>query len=191
MTTTASAHTAPVSTAFASLLTHLQSHNHRFVFVGSFATVLNGVDYLTSHIDVVVDADNLIEPYLHAIGCFTLNIVANTAIPFDTLWSDAQPLTGHGMPLRFASATHLIQLAKPNQLGIPHSVLAQLATLDKCRSDLPPAAWGTFEDAETLRRWSFLQRTPEQRLNWLIDMLEIAYASGVLKSRHPETQDLK
>ena len=52
----------------------------------------------------------------------------------------------------------------------------------------PPVAWGTFEDAETLRRWSFLQRTPEQRLNWLIDMLEIAYASGALKPRRPDTQ---
>lgn len=51
----------------------------------------------------------------------------------------------------------------------------------------PPAAWGTFEDAETLRRWSFLQRTPEQRLNWLIDMLEIAYASGALKPRRPDS----
>jgi len=52
----------------------------------------------------------------------------------------------------------------------------------------PPTAWGTFEDAEALRRWSFLQRTPEQRLNWLIDMLEIAYASGALKPRRPDTQ---
>jgi len=53
----------------------------------------------------------------------------------------------------------------------------------------PPPAWGTFEDAEALRRWSFLQRTPEQRLNWLIDMLEVAYASGALKPHRPDRQE--
>jgi hypothetical protein len=52
----------------------------------------------------------------------------------------------------------------------------------------PPTAWGTFEDAEALRRWSFLQRTPERRLEWLIEVLEVAYASGALKPRRPETQ---
>jgi hypothetical protein len=50
----------------------------------------------------------------------------------------------------------------------------------------PPQGWGSFEDAEKLRRWSFLQRTPEQRLDWLIEMLEVAYASGALKPRRPE-----
>jgi hypothetical protein len=38
---------------------------------------------------------------------------------------------------------------------------------------------------EALRRWSFLQRTPEQRLEWLIQMLEIAYASGAIQPRRP------
>jgi hypothetical protein len=42
----------------------------------------------------------------------------------------------------------------------------------------PPATWGSWEDADALRKWAFLQRTPEQRLQWLIEMLEIAYASG-------------
>lgn len=34
---------------------------------------------------------------------------------------------------------------------------------------------GSYEDAVTLRRWSFLQRTPTQRLEWLVSMLRIAY----------------
>lgn len=44
---------------------------------------------------------------------------------------------------------------------------------------------GTYEDAEKLRQWSFLQRTPQQRLNWLIEALTIAYARGALKPRQP------
>ena len=48
-----------------------------------------------------------------------------------------------------------------------------------------PEAWGTFQDAEVLRRWSFLKRTPEQRLEWLIAVLEIGYASGAIKPRRP------
>ncbi len=51
--------------------------------------------------------------------------------------------------------------------------------------DLEPSAWGTFEDAEALRRWSFRRRTPEQRLAWLQAALELAYQSGALKPRHP------
>ena len=49
----------------------------------------------------------------------------------------------------------------------------------------PPTAWGTFEHAEALRRWAFLERTPEQRLEWLIEMLDIAYASGAIKAHRP------
>ena len=49
----------------------------------------------------------------------------------------------------------------------------------------PPQGWGSFEDAERLRRWSFLQRTPEQRLAWLVEMLELSYASGARKPRRP------
>jgi hypothetical protein len=50
-----------------------------------------------------------------------------------------------------------------------------------------PEAWGSFEDAEALRRWSFLQRTPEQRLAWLMAALELAYQSGALKPRRPDS----
>jgi hypothetical protein len=49
-----------------------------------------------------------------------------------------------------------------------------------------PRGWGTFEEAEALRRWSFERRTPEQRLAWLTAALELAYQSGALKPRRPD-----
>ena len=52
-----------------------------------------------------------------------------------------------------------------------------------------PHAWGAFEDAERLRRWSFLRRTPEQRLASLTATLELACQSGALKPRRPESAD--
>ena len=52
--------------------------------------------------------------------------------------------------------------------------------------DQVPCAWGSYEDAEALRRWSFEQRTPEQRLAWLTAALELAYQSGAIQPRRPE-----
>ncbi len=40
--------------------------------------------------------------------------------------------------------------------------------------------FGTWDDAERLRRWAFLQRTPQQRLDWLVQALELAYQSGAI-----------
>lgn len=57
-----------------------------------------------------------------------------------------------------------------------------MTTFDR---DKEPSAWGTFEDADALRRWSFQRRTPEQRLAWLTAALEIAYRSGAIKPRRP------
>ena len=54
-------------------------------------------------------------------------------------------------------------------------------------ADEDPVAWGTFEDAAALRRWSFERRTPEQRLAWLKAALELAYQSGALKPRRPDS----
>lgn len=56
-------------------------------------------------------------------------------------------------------------------------------------ADMPPDAWGSFADAEALRSWAFQKRTPAQRLDWLVEMLEIAYRTGALKPRTPETPD--
>ncbi|MEY2855293.1 MAG: hypothetical protein RL030_2425, partial [Pseudomonadota bacterium] len=34
---------------------------------------------------------------------------------------------------------------------------------------------GSYEDARRLAEWDFLRKTPEQRLQWLISMLEIRH----------------
>ncbi|KPV41751.1 hypothetical protein AN478_01415 [Thiohalorhabdus denitrificans] len=44
-----------------------------------------------------------------------------------------------------------------------------------------PASWGGWADAERLRQEAFLLRTPAQRLKWLQDALELAYAAGALE----------
>lgn len=45
---------------------------------------------------------------------------------------------------------------------------------------LDPRKFGGWDDAERLRRWSFQQRTPQQRLDWLVGALEVAYQRGAL-----------
>jgi hypothetical protein len=45
----------------------------------------------------------------------------------------------------------------------------------------PPPGSGTYEDAERLRKWSFRRRSPQQRFEWLMAVLEIAYRRGALK----------
>jgi hypothetical protein len=50
-----------------------------------------------------------------------------------------------------------------------------------------PPKFGGWEDAEKLRKWSFRQRTPQQRLEWLVQALTIAYQCGALKQPAPET----
>lgn len=49
--------------------------------------------------------------------------------------------------------------------------------------NIEPSAWGSFEDAEALRSWSFARRTPEQRLAWLTAALDLAYQSGAMQPR--------
>jgi hypothetical protein len=51
------------------------------------------------------------------------------------------------------------------------------------RDDTPPLTrFGSWQDAEELRKWSFLRRTPQQRLDWLVQALSIAYQSGALRA---------
>ena len=52
-------------------------------------------------------------------------------------------------------------------------------------ADQEPSAWGPSEDAEKLRRWAFLQKSPAERLTWMIEMLEIAYATGARQPSPP------
>jgi hypothetical protein len=44
----------------------------------------------------------------------------------------------------------------------------------------------TWDDADWLRRWTFLQRTPQQRLAWLVQVLETAYQCGAKKLRRTD-----
>jgi hypothetical protein len=39
---------------------------------------------------------------------------------------------------------------------------------------MPPVSFGGWGDAEELRKWSFLRRTPQQRLDWLVEALTIS-----------------
>jgi hypothetical protein len=48
-------------------------------------------------------------------------------------------------------------------------------------TDQPSGKFGSWQDAEELRKWSFLQRTPQQRLDWLVGALALAYQCGALK----------
>jgi hypothetical protein len=49
----------------------------------------------------------------------------------------------------------------------------------------PAPQFGSWQDAEELRKWSFARRTPQQRLDWLVQALSIAYGSGALKPPGP------
>jgi hypothetical protein len=180
---------SPASADFSELLATVTARYSRVIVVGDLTALLNGVDHVTCQVDVV--ADRLESESLHSPTFFALSVLAHTAVPFDDLWHHSLQITFCETRLRFASTPHLIEIARRDRAGVSPIFVQRLCVLDAHRSKSPPAAWGTFEDAETLRRWSFLQRTPEQRLNWLIDMLEIAYASGALKSRYPDAQDLK
>jgi hypothetical protein len=44
-----------------------------------------------------------------------------------------------------------------------------------------PPNFGSWQEAEDLRKWSFLQRSPQQRLDWLVQALAIAYECGALQ----------
>ncbi len=51
--------------------------------------------------------------------------------------------------------------------------------------DEPPSSQGTFDDAERLRKWSFRKRTPQQRYDWLVSMLRVAYRRGTHELNRP------
>jgi hypothetical protein len=48
-------------------------------------------------------------------------------------------------------------------------------------TDRPSQKFGSWQDAQELRKWSFLRRSPQQRLDWLVEALTIAYQCGALK----------
>jgi hypothetical protein len=51
-----------------------------------------------------------------------------------------------------------------------------------------PPNFGSWQEAEDLRKWSFLQRSPQQRLDWLVQALSLAYECGALENRAENRQ---
>jgi Nucleotidyl transferase AbiEii toxin, Type IV TA system len=113
----------------------------------------------------------------------TLDILLDPVVPFAELQRDANHLPLFGTTVPVASIAHLIALklhsSRPQDLAdIEH--LRRIAT--------PPPNSGSFEDARELAEWDFLRRTPEQRLQWLINILKIGYATGAFKPK-PRSDD--
>jgi len=55
------------------------------------------------------------------------------------------------------------------------------------KTNPPTGHIGSWQDAETLRRWSFARRSPQQRFDWLVAALTIKYeaaeARAVIRQR--------
>jgi hypothetical protein len=116
-----------------------------------------------------------------------IDVFVNCPIEFDSLWRDSLDVPLDAVSIRVASIAHLISTKQI--AGGPQDVAdieqPQLLVDGQCTAHA--AMTGTYEDAAKLRRWSFRQRTPQQRLDWLVSMLRIAYQTGALTPRHPPT----
>jgi hypothetical protein len=197
------------------LFAMLEAARTRYVLVGGLALVLHGIDRLTADVDLAVDLapeealrlvalleqagyrpvapvdpKQLADPAIRAawhrdrnMRVFsywdstgkrpTIDIFIASPIAFEELWQDAVRIDmGGDLTVSVASISHLED--RSNKEPVNRA------------ADEPPAAWGTHEDAEALRRWAFLRRTPAERLAWLVEMLEIAYRTGALKPRGPD-----
>jgi hypothetical protein len=59
------------------------------------------------------------------------------------------------------------------------------------KDEAPPIkSFGRWTDAETLRRWSFLRRTPQQRLDWLVAALTVAYEAAACAKDRSKTSSM-
>ena len=56
-------------------------------------------------------------------------------------------------------------------------------------SPIRTAGFGSWKDAEDLRKWSFLRRTPQQRLDWLVDALSIKFMAQTAVTTGSAPQD--
>ncbi len=57
-----------------------------------------------------------------------------------------------------------------------------MSTFDPSR---PPPVTGSYEDARRLAEWDFLRKSPEQRLRWLIDMLQLSPSARATDTATP------
>jgi hypothetical protein len=121
----------------------------------------------------------------------TVDVFAEAPIPFEELWADSVDVALGKLRVRIASIAHLEGSrgcrSPPRSCAPRNAAIWQTMTIASPSKDnaTAPVGFGSWEDAERLRQWSFLQRTPEQRLAWLIDVLEVAYQCGALVPRGP------
>lgn len=190
-------------TDFLSVLKIFQDSGVRYVLVGGLAVLLHGIDRLTADTDLVVDltpdqASLAVEILLAAgfkagtpvdarlfadpavrelwrtesgmlVFSFwdpenrrpTVDLCAEYLMDFELLYSDAVALPWAGVSVRVASV--------------------ELMNHDQATPATP--TFGSWRDAENLRKWSFLQRTPPQRLDWLVQARQIAYQCAALQPR--------
>jgi hypothetical protein len=79
-----------------------------------------------------------------------MDLFAHYTMNFDALYSESIVLSLTNTTVRVASIEHLIAIKRA------------------------PTSFGGWSDAEELRKWSFFRRTPQQRLDWLVDALTIS-----------------
>jgi len=199
-------------TDFLSVLCAFQESGVRYVLVGGLAVLLHGIDRLTADIDLVVDlapeqaakaVETLLAPGFRANApidarqfadeavrtrwqresgmlvlsfwdpqnrCPTVDLFADHPMDFEGLYADSLLLPLSAASVRVAGVEHLTMhktknRMRPDKMQCAHS------------------GFGSWQDAEDLRKWAFLQRSPQQRLDWLVQALTIAYECGALKDR--------
>lgn len=102
----------------------------------------------------------------------TVDLFADYPLDFDALYRRSNEISLNNPTVRIASVEHLIAIKR-----------AAGRAIDDDANESPPAGCGTWQDAEALRKWSLLRRTPQQRLDWLVEALTIKYQVAAL--RHP------
>jgi hypothetical protein len=108
----------------------------------------------------------------------------------ESLYENSVQLSVESTVVRVAGIEHLIALkrtaARLKALDDVKRLMElqekQTVTYDK--KNIQPPTFGSWQSAEELRKWSFLQRSPQQRLDWLVEVLCMAYRCGALKE-HP------
>jgi hypothetical protein len=99
---------------------------------------------------------------------------------FQALFDDSIVLPLNNTAVRVASIDHLIDQARGRPpegsrgCGAAGGPARRAGPMNRLPADLPPASFGGWSDAEELRKWSFLRRTSQQRLDWLTDALTVS-----------------
>jgi len=163
-------------TDFLSVLQLFQASRVRYVLVGGLAVLLHGIDRLTANIDLVVDlapdqASRAVEILLAA------GFKAGAPV-------DARVFADPAVRERWRTESDMLAFSKTSTTrgGSPRSS-GRLELMNHDQATPAITTFGSWQDAENLRKWSFLQRTPQQRLDWLVQALEIAFQCGALRAR--------